>query len=183
MGDVIPPLAPNGLAGIIEHYGDPKVSRDQDGNWTVDPAWERANCITVQHGLLPRGKLYVHQFVAQPLLRKLDRWAARIAAGDPYRLRTMGCFQPRAQRGSNGLLASTHSFAIAEDTNGDTNRLIMNIDPEDPRRRTCPLIIDGEVWRDIPDEWVADAEAEGWFWGGRFHNRFDPMHFQMATGY
>lgn len=174
MSVVIPPQAPNGLVDIVAHYGDPRVSRASDGSWTVDPAWESANCITVQHGLLPRGKLYVHRYIAQPLLRTLDRWAARIQAGDAYRVVSMACFAPRAQRGSNGLLASTHSWAIAFDLNPDTNKLILGIDPDDPRRATE---------KDIPDEWIADAEAEGFFWGGRFHSRFDPMHFQMATGY
>lgn len=170
----VPPQAPNGLAEIIAHYGDPKITRNQDGSWAVDPKWESANCITVQHGLLPRGKLYVHRFIAQPFLRTLDRWAARIAAGDVYRVASMACFSPRAQRGSNGLLASTHSWAIAFDLNPDTNALITGIDIDDPRRLTM---------LDIPRPWIDDAKAEGWFWGGEFHSRFDPMHFQLTTGY
>jgi hypothetical protein len=171
---VVPPQAPNGLADIIAHYGDPKVQRSSDGSWTVDSAWERANCATVMHGLLPKGKIYCHRLVAQPLMRTLDRWAARIQAGDPFRVKTFACFAPRAQRGSNGLLASTHTWAIAFDLNADDNPLITNIQPDDPRRFTA---------RTIPDAWIADARAEGWFWGGDFHNRFDPMHFQLAVGY
>lgn len=174
MGDVIPVQAPNGLADIIAHYGDPKVQRSQDGEWTVDAKWESANCIIVQHGLLPRGKLYVHRLVAQPFLRVLDRWSARIQGGDTYKVVSIACFSPRAQRGSNGLLASTHSWAIAFDLNPDTNPMIVNIDPDDPRRITM---------LDIPRGWIDDAKAEGWFWGGEFHGRFDPQHFQLATGY
>lgn len=174
MLDIIPVLAPSGLADIIDHYGDPKIRIGNDGAWKVDPAWESANCITVQHGLLPRGKLYVHRYIAQPTLNVLDRWSARIAAGDPYKLRTMGCFAPRAQRGSNGLLASTHSWAIAWDVNADTNPLITNIEIDDARRQTA---------KDIPDAWIADAQAEGFFWGGSFSHRFDPQHFQLARGY
>lgn len=170
---IIPPRAPNGLAEIIAHYGDPHIRFDA-GAWKVDPAWERANMVTVQHGLLPRGKLYCHKLVAQPLLRLLDRWAARIRAGDPFGVKTLGCFNPRAQRGSNGLLASTHTWGIAFDLNADDNPLILNIDPDDPRRLTHLT---------IPQLWIADARAEGWFWGGDFHHRFDPQHFQLATGY
>jgi len=81
---------------------------------------------------------------------------------------------PRAQRGSAGLVASTHTWGIAFDLNADTNRLISPCDSADPRRATL---------RDVPDAWVSDAAAEGWFWGGSFKKRFDPMHFQLATGF
>lgn len=175
MGDiVIPPAPPNGLADIIAHYGDPHVQRDQDGNWTVDPKWESLCCTTLEHPLLPRGKLYMHRLVIAPMNRLLDRWRARIINGDAYRVLSVACFAPRAQRGSNGLLASTHSWAIAFDLNPDTNPLISGIEIDDPRRQKC---------KDIPDAWIADAKAEGWFWGGEFQHRYDPMHFQMATGY
>lgn len=173
MAVTIPVAAPNGLAEIIAHYGDPQV-KIINGAWTVDSRWESDNLITIHHGLLPLGRLYVHRYIAQPTLRVLDRWSARIQAGDSYRLLTMGCFSPRAQRGSNGLLASTHSWAIAWDVNAAANLLISPCDPEDPRRQTA---------KDIPDAWIADAEAEGFMWGGRFARRFDPMHFQLAVNY
>lgn len=171
---VIPPQAPNGLAGIIAHYGDCKVQRASDGSWTVDRKWEADNTTILHHALMPTGKLEVHKLIADPFKRTLDRWATRIAAGDAYRVHTLGCFQPRAQRGSNGLLASTHSWAIAFDLNADANKLITSITPDDPRRSTE---------KDIPDAWILDAKQEGFFWGGEFHSRFDPMHFQLATGY
>lgn len=173
MSDIIPPLAPNGLAEIIEHFGDPKV-QIVNGEWVVDRAWESANMVTIQHPLMPKGKLFVHHLVARPMLNLLERWSARIQAGDPYRVRTLGSFAPRAQRGSNGFIPSTHTWGIAFDLNADTNPLISNIDPDDSRRRTN---------KDIPDAWIADARAEGWFWGGAFLRRFDAMHFQMATGF
>lgn len=172
MADVIPPLAPHGYADVVAHYGDPKIQMLPTG-WTVDPAWESANCVTVQHGLLPRGKLYCHRLVATPLLRLLDRWSARIQAGDPFRVKTLGCFAPRAQRGSNGLVPSMHTFAIAFDLNANDNLLVTNVSPGINRKGLA---------KTIPDAWIADAEAEGWFWGGNFQTQWDPMHFQLATG-
>lgn len=172
---VIPPQAPHGYAEIIAHYGDPKIRKNGDGSWSCDPKWESDNCITVRHGLLPTGKLFVHKLVAQPLLRTLDRWAARIAAGDQYRVRTLGCYSPRAQRGSAGLIPSTHSWAIAFDLNADQNPLITGLSgPADPRRYQ---------WGDIPLAWAQDAIAEGWFWGRDFQTRCDGQHFQLASGY
>lgn len=170
----IPVRSPNGLAEIIAHYGDPKVTRSQDGEWTVDSKWESANMASLFHPLLPRGRIYCHRLVADPLKHVLGRWNARVVAGDAYKVQTLGCFAPRAQRGSNGLLASTHTWGIAFDLNADTNRLISPCDPDDARRHTA---------KDIPDAWIDDAEAEGWTWGGAFQRRYDPMHFQLATGY
>ena len=169
--DTIPLQAPDGIKDIIAHYGDPGI-QIENGTWTVSGAWEYANCTTIQHALLPLGKLYVHRFIAQPTLSVLDRWLARIKAGDPYKLRTMGCFCPRAQRGSAGIVMSLHTLAIAWDVNADTNRLISPCAPQSAER----------AQKDIPDAWIADARTEGFFWGGDFERRFDPMHFQLATG-
>lgn len=183
MSDVIiPPQAPNGLPEIIQVYGDPKV-QIVNGEWQVDISWESANMVTIHHPLMPKGKLYVHHLVAQPMLNLLERWSARIAAGDPYRVLTLGSFAPRAQRGSSGLVASTHTWGIAFDLNADTNLLISPCDFDDPKRRAFPLVVNGQIWRDIPLAWVDDARAEGWFYGGAFLHRFDPMHFQFCSGF
>lgn len=169
----IPVQAPNGLDEILAHYGDPHLQL-VDGAWTVDSQWESANMTMIAHPLFPSGKLYVHRLVAAPMLRVFDRWRMRIAAGDPYRVRMLGCFAPRAQRGSFSLIPSTHSWGIAFDVNADANPLIAPCLPEDPRRKTA---------KDIPGEWINDAKLEGWFWGGEFRTRFDAMHFQLCSGF
>jgi hypothetical protein len=163
----IPPQAPHGLAEILAAYGDPKF----DGR-RVDRKWEGENLITL-HGLplIPGGQIHVHKLVALPLQLALAD-CARIGG---YQIYSFGCFSPRAQRGSKGLL-STHTWAIAVDINGPSNRLISPCFENDPRR-TAPGA------RDIPDAWVAAFKARGFFWGGDFSHRFDPMHFQFATGY
>lgn len=173
--DIIPVQAPNGLADVLAHYGDPKP-KIVNGVWVVDRQWEAANMTTIHHPLIPdaqHNKLYIHSLAAPSFLRVLERWTARIAGGDTYRVLKLGCFQPRAIRGSHGLAMSMHTLGIAVDLNADTNPLIVDIDPDDPRRRTA---------KDIPDPWIADWKAEGWFWGGEFGHRFDPQHGQLATG-
>lgn len=177
MGDIIPVQAPNGLADIITHYGDPKITRNQDGSWAVDAKWESDNMVIIAHPMIPArqsGRLYIHKLAAPSFIRVLNRWQARIDAGDPYRVKTLGCFNPRAQRGSNGLLASMHTWGAAVDLNADDNPMISPCDPDDPRRQTET---------DIPRAWFDDWIAEGWFMGRDFQHRFDPQHGQLAQGY
>lgn len=161
----IPAQAPNGLAEIIATYGDPKYRPPG----TVDAAWESANMVTVRDLPLVDHKLYVHRLVVTPLRRALAR--CKVIGG--YDIHTIGCFAPRAQRGSNGFLLSVHTWGAAVDINPDQNKLVAPCYEDDPRR----------TGYDIPDEWIEAFEAEGWFWGGKFKRRFDPMHFQLATGY
>jgi hypothetical protein len=69
----------------------------------------------------------VHKLVALPLQLALAD-CARIGG---YQIYSFGCFSPRAQRGSKGLL-STHTWAIAVDINGPSNRLISPCFENDP---------------------------------------------------
>lgn len=163
--DSIPPLAPNGLAEIYATYGDPKYRPPG----TVDAAWESANMVTVRDLPLVSHKLYVHSLIATPLRRAL----ARCAVIGGYQLTTIGCFAPRAQRGSNGFLLSLHTWGVAVDLNPETNKLVTPCYEDDPRRAEF----------DLPMAWVNAFKAEGWTWGGDFKHRFDPMHMQMASGY
>lgn len=163
--DVIPPRAPNGLAEIMATYGDPKYRPPG----VVDAAWESANMVTVRDLPLVNHKLYMHRLIATPLRRAL----ARCAVIGGYELTRIGCYAPRAQRGSNGFLLSLHTWGVAVDINPEQNPLVTPCYEDDPRR----------AGYDIPDGWIRAFEDEGWMWGGNFKHRFDPMHFQMATGY
>lgn len=72
-----------------------------------------------------------------------------------------GCYAPRNVRGSAGKL-STHAFAAG-----------IDLDPEhEPMNRTHTSHMDPIV--------IKAFKAEGWFWGGDFNSRQDPMHFQAA---
>lgn len=165
VADDIPPRAPNGLAEIMATYGDPKYRPPGQ----VDSAWESANMVKIYDLPLVRHALYVHRLIMTPLRRAL----ARCSVIGGYDIHTIGCFAPRAQRGSNGLLLSTHTWGIAVDINPEQNSLISPCDEFDSRRSQF----------DIPSEWVDAFESEGFTWGGDFRHRFDPMHFQLATGY
>jgi len=81
------------------------------------------------------------------------------------------------------LYATNGAIVYAFDVNADANLLISPCDQSDARRTAIPLIVNGQTRRNIPTEWVSDAAAEGFFWGGAFKKRFDPMHFQLATGF
>lgn len=170
---VIPPQAPYGLDQIVATYGDPKIRIDVHGEWVVDSAWERKYMKTIEHEILPLGRLYVNVVAAEAMLHVFDDWLA-LQKQDGYVVQRVGCFNPRAQRGSV-TRPSTHSWGIAIDLNPDDNKLI--ICPKDDPRRLDPKN------KTIPDTWIAAWRARGFMWGGDFENRFDPMHGQLAKGY
>lgn len=183
--DVIPPRVPHGYADLVAYYGDPKPQRLSSGEWVVDPRWERDNLVRLAHPILPTtpcpfchapqsGHLAVHRLVIEPMTHCFDLWRARQLAGDPYRLYHVGCYAPRAQRNSTGLLPSVHTFAAAFDVNEHTNPLISPCELDDPRRRTM---------RDLPDVFISDAESTGAMSGTKFKHRSDGMHHQYVTGY
>lgn len=182
VADAIPAAVPVGLEQIVEVYGDPKV-RWTGREYDVDRAWESRSMTSLHHGLIPnaRQEIYCHRLFAPLLARLLDAWAARVRAGDPYRLRKLACFSPRLQRGAapGSQLYSTHSWGIAVDANDDTNPIILNCPPDDPRR----LHASQGGLRDIPDAWLDDARRIGLFCGLDFSHRSDPQHIQACRGY
>lgn len=157
-----------GRSGCVAAFGALEVvegkiisSRLVDGTVLTGAQWERRH-MTIVDALpgLPTGKrLYVNKQIVAPLT---DALASCMALADGYKIRTIGCFAPRAKRGQPDSL-SLHSYGIAVDINADAN----------PMR--APMV------RDIPDGWVAAFEALGWTWGGRWRTP-DPMHFQFAKG-
>lgn len=151
-------------AGVVAMFGEPDILDGKllrvtmpDGRILTGAQWEARHMTAINVPATGR-RLYVNRYIAQPLLDALDECAA---LRDGYRVRTLGCFAPRASRG-NPRLFSLHSFGLAVDINADTN----------PMRK--PMV------RDIPDAWVDVFERAGWTWGGRWSTP-DPMHFQAAT--
>lgn len=71
-----------------------------------------------------------------------------------------GIYNHRTVRGGRSL--STHAYGIAIDLNPSENRL--------------------GTTGNMPDYVVRAFESRGFFWGGRWERRPDPMHFQFATG-
>jgi hypothetical protein len=152
----LPP--PVGLTQIKIAFGDIQVRSGQ----VVTPGWESDNMIMVfDLPGVPVRRLYVNKHV-EPSLR--EALAACVALNDGYKIRTIGCFAPRAKR-VNGEL-STHSWGISVDINADAN----------------PLYTTGDGPHDLPDEWIAEFERRGWTWGGRW-KKPDYMHLQYCSGY
>lgn len=159
------PERPHGYAEIVKFFGDPRVITI-GGKVHVDAAWEDRSMVLVRD--LPGiTRLYVHRLIVEPLRAALKKSAEQYG----WKPKTIGCFAPRAKRGVAEL--SVHTFGAAVDVDASDNRLIVDCRLDDPRRSLYT----------IPSGVVAIWEAEGFFWGGRFKNRFDPMHFQLCDGY
>ena len=73
-----------------------------------------------------------------------------------------GIYSARTKRGSNGQL-STHAFGIAIDL--------------------CPSQYPLGSDKRLPAEVISCFTKVGFFYGGDFNGRKDPMHFQLCTGY
>lgn len=161
------PDVPNGYDEIVSFFGDPHF----DGN-TVDPKWEEENMTLVQWPQWGIPRLYLHRKIIQPLQNAIV--LARMTL-PTYSIRRIGCFNPRFQRGSSSVV-SVHTFGAAVDINSDQNPLIAPCAEDDPRRAETK-------YHDLPDEWIDAFRRQGFFWGGDFSSRFDPMHFQFCTGF
>lgn len=167
------PPVPNGFGEIIATFGDPRPLMEPDGTITIPnrQIWERQ---TLMPGELPfpisvlndqgRQVATAKTFTAHHLLvgvfeavfREIDRLGLQKSITS-----WEGIYEFRSIRGHGRL--SVHAFGAAVDINSETNQLntVGNMDPR---------VI--EVFRHF-----------GFLWGGSFHGRKDPMHFQYATGY
>ncbi len=167
------PPVPNGFAEVIATFGDPRPLLEPDGTITPESRqiWERQ---ILMPGELPfsipllndDGEQVgsVKHFTAHRLLvgvfeavfNEIDRLGlqASITSWE-------GIYNFRSVRGQHRI--SLHAFGAALDINSLTNQLNTAGDMD-------PRVI--EVFRHF-----------GFLWGGDFHGRKDPMHFQYATGY
>ena len=155
---------PNGRAAVIATFGDIAAFIRSDG--TLSPKWEETK---IRRVTLPRPlrfsdtatdvtRVTCHVLIVDTLrsaLRAIDdagKWPALHSYG--------GGFNFRPKRGSGEI--SLHAWGIAWDFDPEHNPLggTGNMDP---------AIV--EIFA-----------ASGFFWGGRFKGRKDPMHFQYATG-
>lgn len=81
-----------------------------------------------------------------------------------------GCYNDRNVRGS--LSISVHAYGAAVDLNAEENPLQHGFDP------TTAKPLESKFWEGHPV--VKAFKAEDWIWGGNWHGRQDPMHFQAA---
>jgi hypothetical protein len=93
------------------------------------------------------------------ILPYLKEAEARIRqAGIQYKINTASSFAMRNVRERESI--SLHSWAVAIDINGAKNGL-------------------GSRTTDIPQEVIDIMESVGFYWGGRWKGRPDPMHFEF----
>ena len=154
-------------ASLIAFYGDPASRVFAQNLVPLSPPWrmlykDDAGRIT------PVGHFVVHRKCQGALaLIFANIWnayghdQARVEADNLHWFG--GCYAPRVVRGSTTGKLSTHAFAAA-----------IDLDPEhEPMNRNHVS--------HMPQVVIDAFEAEGAFWGGKFRQRQDPMHFQFAT--
>ena len=156
-------------AQLIERYGNPDLNNDKilDLDWAKDHlvvinlpfpmrlSWEPKTTIK---------RAQCHKLIAEKLTAALEQMASRVPPLNLYDLnldRWGGCFEFRPIRGGNEL--SRHSWGVAVDINPDIGRL-GNADDA----AKYPKFI------------IESFENAGFIWGGRWKDRPDPMHFEIA---
>lgn len=166
------PRVPNGFDEVLATFGDPRPFISPDGRISSDneTLWQRQ---TLSRGKLPfaipldaanagagmKTTFYAHRKlvgVFEAVFEEIARLGLR------QQVRSWGgIYNFRPIRGTSSTL-SLHCFGAAIDLNAETNQMgsAGNMDAS-----------------------VVDVfEHFGFFWGGRFRGRPDPMHFQYATG-
>lgn len=107
-------------------------------------------------GTIPK-RIYCNKDMVEPLSAAFRNLIQRGLVGE---LKTWdGCFNIRKQRGANSQ--SLHSWGTAIDVNASWNQL--------NEKST------------LSTGFVQCFKDAGFDWGGDFHNRKDPMHFQLAN--
>lgn len=105
-------------------------------------------------GVIPK-RIYCNRDIIGPFTRAFK---SLISTGCVKELKTWnGCFQIRKIRGRSSM--SLHSWGIAVDLNSSWN-------PLGGKSTLSP-------------EFVKCFTDAGFFWGGNFKNRKDPMHFEL----
>lgn len=154
-------------ASLIAFYGEPTSRVFAQNLVPFVPPWsllykdDNGKVTPVRH-------FVVHTKIHDPLARIFD--AILLAyGGDQAKIEADnlhwygGCYAPRVVRGSTTGKLSCHAFAAA-----------IDLDPEhEPMNRNHQS--------KMPQVVVDAFKAEGFFWGGDFKTRQDPMHFQAAT--
>lgn len=156
---------PNGLAGIVNAFGDPRPFVNDKAEWErrVLVTRELPTPLRYAYAEQPIARVRAHKLVAEDLVGALAECLGRGVPVD--RLKYGGCYVWRPIRGRSTL--STHTWGIAVDLEPAENPL-------------------GRSWHDdgkMLDPRVIEVfKARGWKWGGEF-GRPDAQHFQFCTGY
>jgi hypothetical protein len=131
--------------------------------------WELRNLVYIEIPYLKElppyfpSRIRVHRKAARQIQNVFRQWED---AGLLSQIITYdGGYYPRMIRGSDNRL-SAHSYGIAFDINASWNTLGTIPPPAGSRGSVRKLV---EI-----------ANANGFFWGGHFQQRFDGMHFELS---
>ncbi len=130
----------------------------QNGSILIDRKWRSENIHMVELPWTnPNTKKPIIVWVHHKLVDVLERTADE-AAKVPYLVTRVDSFVPRHRNWRPTGPLSVHSWGAAVDIN--------------------PLVNMVGTAGDMPPEFVAAWERNGWCWGGRWRRPKDPMHFQ-----
>lgn len=154
------------LFGTFAYEPDPLPDNPEHIKVTDD--WAKNNLETIElplslQTLVGIERATFHSMVAPKFLALVHAWEDAGVISDV--IQWGGSYAPRFIRRSTTVL-SAHAWASAFDINVAWNPLGSG---------GAPAGSQGSVLRLVPI-----AEACGWFWGGRFKKRPDPMHFELA---
>ncbi|MER9546467.1 M15 family metallopeptidase [Mesorhizobium sp. M0437] len=152
---------------LVQFYGLPGV-HDEDRLWMaqnlvqIAQPWSMVLSWAVN---TPVSHFRIHRLCASSLQRVFDSiWAKSEQSQEQINSWGLnlfgGSYNFRPVRGSSRL--SCHAFGCA-----------IDFDPDHEQMRTP-----GHMAREV----VKSFTDEGWFWGGNFRERKDPMHFQATDG-
>ncbi len=156
---------PHGLDQVCQVFGDARAFATDPADWelrVIRTAPLTTALIYAGNPGLTISRVRAHGLLAAELAALL---MACLAAGVPQeRLKYGGAYNYRPKRGSTA--PSLHSWGIAVDLEPLENPL-------------------GEEWQDdghmLDPRIIRTFTDAGWCWGGTFHGRKDPQHFQFAT--
>ncbi len=161
---------PRNRADVVALLGTP-------GKGVPDPAWVKANIITVRDvpGVPPRWHFQTHRLI-EPYIREAFR-RAQLAA-PAYRIDRSASFVFRHMRHDPKLPLSYHSWGVAFDVDSALNEAAHFKVGQEPQAFSS-------AWRvrwpnGLPQAFVEAIESVGFAWGGRWKGYVDPMHFEFV---
>lgn len=145
---------------LIDFYGDPRRAGFVSNLVLVKPPWQM-----MYEGRPIRG-VQIHRKCADSLAAVFNDIAAQVGNDwsklPPSAIKFSGSYNYRPVRGSSRL--SCHAFGAAIDLDAEENAMNSRGD----KGTMAQIVIDA-------------FKRQGWYWGGDFHSRQDPMHFQAAN--
>lgn len=151
----------------VAFYGDPfRAGFERDSIVSITPPWRMR--YTDDNGRVTAiREIRIHKLCAASLLRVLNNIWEHYGR-DQHNIEAIGladfagAYVKRNVRGSSSAI-SCHAFGAAIDL--------------DPKHN--PMNYNGNLGS-FPRDVINYFKQEGWYWGGDFKSRKDPMHFQAA---